>query len=197
MQTYSVKEASEKLGISTRAIQKRCLKSKVRKGNNKYLITDEHIERWYAEINSNEPTNEHSQSSSQNSLEKIKALQDENNALKKELSEYELKPNERIEVFTNEEYNLLQKRLQEWFTLQKEIEHKDKLFNSEKKGLNELLEHYKNQFEYQKKQSDKILEMHQTLIDTIQKQSTITIQRNIIEANEKDLVDRSSWKTKF
>jgi len=213
METYTVLEASKFLKISTRAVQKRCLKDKVRKGNNKYLITDEHLTNWYAEIKANElknepssrtnePTNERSQSSTQIDLH-IQSLQLENEALQKEidklkneLSEFDISPGERIEVFTNAEYDLLQTRLQEWFTLQKEIEHKDQLFNVEKKSLSELLDHYKNQFEYQKKQSDKILEMHQTLIDTIQKQSAITIQRNIIEAKEKDVVDRDTWKPK-
>jgi hypothetical protein len=58
MKTYSVVEASKKLGISTRAVQKRCFKAKIRKKSNRYLITEEHIKTWYAEITSNEPTNE-------------------------------------------------------------------------------------------------------------------------------------------
>ena len=95
MQTYSVKEASELLNISTRAVQKRCLKYKVRKGNNRYLITDEHIKEWYAEIKSNEPTNEptnepgepqneRSQGSTQIDLQ-IQSLQLENEALRQEI----------------------------------------------------------------------------------------------------------------
>ena len=59
MQTYSVKEASKELGISIRAVQKRCLKYNVRKKSNQYLITDEHIKTWYAEINqTNQRTNQ-------------------------------------------------------------------------------------------------------------------------------------------
>ena len=58
MSTYSVLEASEKLGISTRAVQKRCKKDVVRKQNNRYLITDLLLEKWREEIQSNEPTNE-------------------------------------------------------------------------------------------------------------------------------------------
>lgn len=46
MKTYSVKEASEILGIKVRAIQIRCKKEKVRKKNNKYLITEEIIKSW-------------------------------------------------------------------------------------------------------------------------------------------------------
>ena len=58
MSTYSVLEASEKLGISTRAVQKRCKKDVVRKKQNKYLITDLLLEKWREEIQSNEPTNQ-------------------------------------------------------------------------------------------------------------------------------------------
>lgn len=68
-------------------------------------------------------------------------------------------------------------------------QHQEQIFNVEKKSLNEILEHYKSQFEYQKTQSDKILQMHQKLIDTIEKQSAITIQRNIIEAKDKQIIN--------
>jgi hypothetical protein len=295
METYSVIEASEKLGISTRAVQKRCLKDNVRKKSNRYLITNEHIEKWFAEIKTNEPTNERSQDGTHElekninilettlrtleasyielkgelkkahaeieklddtvvfkgfqvetsakviknqkreietlkdelsskelafdvvsqvnedrgvEIEKLKALKpnqkiqkelndlkQENETLKDQLSEYDIADNERIEVFTNEDYQIFEQRLREWYSLQKDIEHKDELFDAKEKSLTELLEHYKNQFEYQKNQSTKILDMHQKLIDTIQKQSTITIQRQIIEAKEKDIIN-DEWKTK-
>jgi len=103
--------------------------------------------------------------------------------------------------YEEQEYEALEQRLIEWRTLQKEIEHKEEVFslkehhfNTENKSLSKTLKHYKNQFEYQKKQSTKILDMHQTLIDTIQKQSTITIQRNTIEAIEKNIVNPETWK---
>jgi len=212
MQTYSVKEASKELGISTRAVQKRCLKYNVRKKSNQYLITDEHIKTWYAEIQSNEPTNEPTnelanQQTNQLDLQ-VQSLQIENENLKQQVDDlknellgYDVKEGERIEVFTDAEYEVLEERLIEWQTLQKEIEHKEEVFslkehhfNTENKSLSKTLKHYKNQFEYQKKQSTKILDMHQTLIDTIQKQSTITIQRNTIEAIEKNIVNPDTWK---
>jgi predicted transcriptional regulator len=53
MKTYTTVEASEKLGITTRAIQKKCKTNNVRKKDNKYLITDKLLEEW------NEQTNEY------------------------------------------------------------------------------------------------------------------------------------------
>ena len=55
MKTYSAEEASVKLNISKRAIQKRCKKDNIRKKDNKYEITDLILERWAKEIESNEP----------------------------------------------------------------------------------------------------------------------------------------------
>jgi len=57
MITYSSKEAAVKLGVSTRAVQKRCIKAGVRKKDNMYLITDILLKKWQEEIKSNVPTN--------------------------------------------------------------------------------------------------------------------------------------------
>ncbi|NQV77526.1 MAG: hypothetical protein HQ490_04130 [Lutibacter sp.] len=64
---------------------------------------------------------------------------------------------------------------------------------AEKKSLNELYEHYKNQFEYQRNANEKILNMHQALIDVIGEQNKISIQRQKIEAKEKDVIN-DEWK---
>lgn len=271
MQTYSVKEASKKLGISTRAVQKRCVKDNIRKKSNQYLIQNEHLQKWFAEIEEKERTNEPkelgSQSGSQsgsldyqkieillkekkeeneslneekNNLEnhilklekkllefkiaiekktieiedfKRKSIQAENldreiklykskieNQDKeiKELKEdntYQLAPNERIELFTTEEYIDFERKLKEWHTLHKEIEYKTEIFGVEKKSLEEQKEFYKEQFNYQRKQAEKILEIHETLILHIQQQTTIEIQKTIIEAKEKGVINED-WKVK-
>ena len=57
MITYSALEASVKLNISKRAVQKRCKKDNIRKKDNKYSITDLVINKWAKEIKSNVPTN--------------------------------------------------------------------------------------------------------------------------------------------
>ena len=71
--------------------------------------------------------------------------------------------------------------------MQKELQHQEQLFSAEKKSLSELADHYKHQWEYQRKQAERILDMHQQLIDNIQKQSVIQLQRQAIEAKEKDV----------
>ena len=215
MKSYSVKEASNILGIKPRAVQHRCKRDNIRKKSNKYLITDEILDNWKqrdAETNAkaNATSNANANANATQLDLVVQSLQIENENLKKqvndlrnELSRFDIEEGERMEVFTDAEYEALEQRLIEWRTLQKEIEHKEEVFslkeqhfNTENKTLSKSLKHYKNQFEYQKKQSTKILDMHQTLIDTIQKQSTITIQRNTIEAIEKNIVNPDTWKPK-
>lgn len=119
-----------------------------------------------------------------------KRLRDSDNViseLKDELSTFNVGKNERIEVFTNEEYQILEQRLREWHEQEQKLKHQEQLFKVEKLSLKEMLKHYKSQFKYQKKQSEKILQMHQTLIDTINKQNLNTLQRNFIEAKDKGL----------
>jgi len=93
MKTYSVLEASEKLGVSTRAVQKRCKNAVVRKKDNKYLITDLLLEKWSEEIQSNEPPSEPLNSGTQELIKRIelqetyiKDLEEEIEELKKDLS---------------------------------------------------------------------------------------------------------------
>lgn len=44
--TYSVKEVSEILNISIRAVSKRCKAENIRKKDNAYLIKESHLENW-------------------------------------------------------------------------------------------------------------------------------------------------------
>ena len=215
MKSYSVKEASDILGIKPRAVQHRCKRDNIRKKSNKYLITDEILANWkQRDAETNAKTNATSNANATNLNERtqidlqVQSLQIENETLKQqldylknELSKFDIEEGERIEIFTDAEYEVLEQRLIEWRTLQQEIEHKQEVFslkeqhfNTEKESLSESLSHYKNQFEYQKIQSTKILDMHQTLIDTIEKQSTLAIQRNTIEAIEKNIVNPDTWK---
>ena len=46
MKTYTVKEASELTNLTVRSIQYKCKSEDIRKKLNRYLITDEHIEKW-------------------------------------------------------------------------------------------------------------------------------------------------------
>ena len=87
MNTYSVLEASEKLSISIRAVQKRCKKEVVRKKDNKYLITDLLLEKWSSEIQSNEPTNEPLNSGTQELIKRIELQETYIKDLEEELEE--------------------------------------------------------------------------------------------------------------
>ena len=192
MEYYNVKETALKLGLSTRAIQKRCIKTDVRKINNKYQISDETINVWRVEIEkANEPTNE---PTNQNKRTKahlhllIEELKKENTDLKEDLSQYEIEDNERLEVFTEENYNIFKNRLQEWDEQRLELKHKEELYKAETKSNKEITTHYRNLFEYQRKQNEKVLEMHQKLIDNIGLQLRHVSERNLIEAIEKKVV---------
>lgn len=83
MNTYSVLEAAEKLGISTRAVQKRCKKEVVRKKDNKYLITDLLLEKWSKKIQSNEPqTNQQNEPINNSTQKLLKTIELQNTYIK-------------------------------------------------------------------------------------------------------------------
>ena len=75
MNTYSALEASVKLNISKRAVQKRCKKDNIRKKDNKYLITDLVIEGWAKEIESNVPVREPSNIGTQDVAHSVADIQ--------------------------------------------------------------------------------------------------------------------------
>lgn len=186
MKIYSSKEASEILKVTDRTIRTYCQTWQVPKLKKSYQITENHLKEWSAYINEAPP---------EPASNKIKELEAIIRDLRAELKEFEIKDNEVIEVFSKDEYAIFEQRLTEWRLLQKELEKKEAYFREKLQDKNELLEHYKVQFEYQKRQSDKILEMHQKLIDTINQQTKLAIQRNVIEAKEKDIIN-NEWKSK-
>ena len=167
MKTYSALEASEILKVSKRAIQKRCRADSVRKKDNKYLITQEHIDLWKEKIiykkslNKSEATNEPSSRTKSEQLrtnsersrtsnershdstqkqtfnsfltnqpfKESSKLKEENASLREEIqelkerpSQIDIKPNERIEVFTNDEFVEFEKTLKEYKNLKKKAE---------------------------------------------------------------------------
>ena len=225
MVTYSVSEAADKLGISNRAVQKRCKKEEVRKKDNKYLITDLLLKKWNEEINSNVPTSvptnvptNHSTQDQNNRpfieylhqqpfkpnnkiIEENEALKLEIELLKEKLSKFDLKDNERIEVFTNEMYQVFEKRLLEWTTQKQAIEQQDRLERELNQKLiisditirskrEELTLHkdnaayYKAQAEYKDKQNNKLTASFDKLIETIATQSKDMFTKTAIEAKK-------------
>lgn len=184
IKTYSTKETAEILGIKERAVQTRCKKDNIRKKNNKYLITDLIISNWKQKKETN-ATQPQTQTQTQFDLE-IEALKLENADLKEQLAGYEIEENERIEVFTNEEYQLFQTRLIEWRTQQKEIEHQQELFDAKILTLEQSAEHYKNSYYYQRKQNEKLITMHEKLLDTIQLNSKEDFVKTVVDAKNTD-----------
>ena len=191
---YSISEVSEILKINPRTIQRVGKRHKVEKVDNRYIFKGsfllivfkdtikalsqgvEGLSQGVVEVSQDvEPL-----------LSKIKALENEIGALKMQLSIYEIEDNEVIEVFTKDEYKLFETRLIEWRYQQKEIEQKAIEIQDIKTTAKEDVAHYKNLFEYQRKQSDRILEMHEKLIVTIGEQTQSSIQRNHIEAKDKN-----------
>lgn len=189
---YSIKEVSEKLNIHPRKLNRIAVSHNFKKLDNRFLFPGDFLIEYFNLTDVKEMSKDVKTLSKD--VKGIEALNDRIKELEQELEQYEIADNERIEVFTNEEYSIFEQRLKEWYSLQKDIEHQQKLFDAEHKGINEIADHYKNQFEYQKKQNDKILEMHQKLIDTIEAQNKLAIQRNTIEAIDKKIINRDTWK---
>ena len=113
--------------------------------------------------------------------------------LKEELSGYEITENERLEVFTNEEYAKFEERLTQWrlqsqhiITQQKDNEHQQELFNAKVLTLEQSEEHYKNSYFYQRKQNERFIDMHEKLLDTIQLSGKEGFIKSVVEAKKTD-----------
>tara|TARA_B100000767_G_scaffold170794_1_gene159896 strand:- start:3151 stop:3582 length:432 start_codon:yes stop_codon:yes gene_type:complete len=89
--------------------------------------------------------------------------------------------NERIEVFSNEEYVQFENALIDYRHQKREIELKELHFKNELASKDEIVEHYKQQTQYQKEQSDRILSQMDNLIDAIRRRDTIeAVEKNVI-----------------
>jgi len=189
VEKYSIKEASNLLGISERAVKYyRGIYSSekfVISVDRNVFLTQSFIDvvAKNRELNariSNEPR-------TKEELLKLIAQQDaELSELKAIVLDYENsevfeKSNDgfRVEVFSQDEYNIFSERLIEWRIQRKELEAKDVHFES----LKEERDFIKVQLEYFKSSNDKILLQHQNLIEIIG-------QRNRIEAVEKGAIPR-------
>jgi hypothetical protein len=122
-------------------------------------------------------------------LQVIMKLENEKKELQELLKEYENsevfeKAGEgmRVEVFSQDEYNLFSERLTQWKIQRKELELQEK----EIKSLEEQKQFDRSQLEYFKKANDRIIEQHQKLIELIG-------QRNKIEAVEKEVIPKQPY----
>ena len=191
IKTYSTKETAEILGIKERAVQTRCKKDNIRKKDNKYLITDLIIADWKQKEEANAKPNANANANATQT--QIEDLEKEIAELKEELSGYEITENERLEVFTNEEYAKFEERLTQWrlqsqhiIDQQKDNEHQQELFNAKVLTLEQSAEHYKNSYFYQRKQNERFIDMHEKLLDTIQLSGKEGFIKSVVEAKKTD-----------
>jgi hypothetical protein len=191
---YTIKEASDMTGVSTRTLSRIAKKHNLKKIDNRYLFNGSFILKVFADelkdlarLGEDLAKDGEGLAKDNNAKDiEIAALKKEIEILKSNLQEYEISDDEVLEIFTKDDYKLFETRLIEWRYQQKEIEQKASEIQDIKTRGKEDVAHYKNLFEYQRKQSDRILEMHEKLIVTIGEQTQNSIQRNHIEAKDKN-----------
>ena len=187
---YSKSEVSELLNIHPRKLNRIAQRHKIEKVDNRYIFKGSFLITLFG-LDVSKSVQQVSKGvegftpNIEPLLVKIQELEVEVERLKNELSLYDISEGERLEVFTEDDYNTFTNRLKEWRTQQKELEQKAIEIQEVKIDAKENVAHYKNLFEYQRKQSDRILEMHEKLIVTIGEQTQSSIQRNHIEAKDK------------
>lgn len=172
MKYYTVKQASEILGVSERAIQKKCKKEKVWRKSNRYQISEENISNWRTISEQNSLSSLSSLSGvSSKIIELIKEIDNEDYILS--ILEA-IKDNKHLEEFTDEEYTAFEKRLIEAnFLADKVSQYKTEIIRME-----EYVKDYRNNIEYLKKSLDKRANETTILLETLK-------ERNFIEAKEK------------
>ena len=196
---YSIKDSSKITNIPERTLSRIALAENNRKIDGRYLFLGSQLEELIEKrLKKEKRLANPSPTARQNktlatlkdngevvSQEQYDALKTEIEALKDELSQYDIADNERIEVFTDEMYAEFEERLIDWKLQNQKIISQQETFDAKEKGLNDVVnlmteqaDHYKNQFQYQKEQATRILDMHEQLIKTIQ-------QNNFIEAKSK------------
>ena len=174
---YSIKDSSKITNIPERTLSRIALAENNRKIDGRYLFLGSQLEaliekRLRKEKRLANPSPTARQNKTLATLkdngevvtqEQYDALKTENEALKDELSQYDIADNERLELFTKEEYAKFEERLTQWRLQSQHIIAQQELFDSKEKGLNDVVslmteqaDHYKNQFQYQKEQATRI-----------------------------------------
>ena len=193
MKTFTMKEVSEMLGISYRAVRyyKDIFTNDVIQDGRIVLLSSRFIEKVR---NNRKPRSPHVDKKTKveykDELEAVtnkftKALQEQRDYYQKKLGtfidmDYDAE-NERLEVFTNEEYEKFEEALIDYRQQKREIELKELHFKKELASKDEVVEHYKQQSEYQKEQSDRILSQMDRLIEAIRRRDTIeAVEKNVI-----------------
>ena len=204
---YSIKDSSKITNIPERTLSRIALAENNRKIDGRYLFLGSQLEaliekRLRKEKRLANPSPTARQNKTLATLkdngevvtqEQYDALKTEIEALKNELSQYDISDNERLEVFTDEQYEVFKEQLSEWHIQNQQIRTQQDLFDAKEKGLNDVVslmseqaEHYKNQFEYQRKQNERFISMHEKLLDTIQLSGKEGFIKSVVEAKKTD-----------
>jgi hypothetical protein len=213
---YNKNEVSELLNVHPRKLNRIAQKNNIEKVDNRYIFKGSFLIEYFKLDVSKEMSRVSKVSRDFQEIPTEAAPTTE--ALKKlietftisEIQELELKMKEKnelsnignlwfvkkglkIQEYTPTEYDLAYQRLTEWRVQQKEIEKQAAEISEIKVSSTERVEHYKNLFEYQRKQSDSILRIHEKLVTSINELTNANIQRNVIEAKEKGVIN-DDWK---
>lgn len=185
MKFYTLKEASELLNISYRAVRyyKDIYTNDIKREGKLIYVNDAFIEK----VKKNRKVNENKIKEKRTKKELLQEIED----LKEQLSQYNIKDNERLEVFTLEDYEIFKERLTEWRLQRQELELKDKHFAETIKSKDELTEHYKNQYYYQRQLASNQLKQIEKLIETVGQTLRNQSERARIEAVEKKVIKGS------
>jgi len=206
---YTIKEASEIAGVSQRTIRywmnySAFYSEIIIEGKKKY-VTDKFIERLKTvrkdiDAKSNVTSTSKTKKELLAEIEQLKKstgvnIPDTEEAIYDLISEliYRLRAignTDKIEVFSEDEYNQFQDALREYKHLEKNIKQQEVYFEEIKASKDEIIEHYKNQFEYQRQLADKQLNQMDTLLNYLKQRGEREGERAYIEAVEKQVIGR-------
>ena len=206
---YTIKEASEIAGVSERTIRywmnySAFYSEIILQGKKKY-VTDKFIERLQIvrkdiDVKSNVTSTSKTKKELLAEIEQLKKstgvnIPETEEAIYDLISEliYRLRAignTDKIEVFSEDEYNQFQDALREYKHLEKNIKQQEVYFEEIKASKDEVIAHYKNQFEYQRQLADKQLTQMDTLLTYLKQRGEREGERAYIEAVEKKVITR-------
>ena len=132
---YSIKDSEKITNIPKRTLSRYALKNNNRKIDGRYLFLGSQLEELIEKrLKKKQKREKPSPTPRQNKTlatlkdngevvtkEVYNILKEENNALKDELSQYDISDNERLEVFTDEQYEVFKEQLSEWHIQNQQI----------------------------------------------------------------------------
>jgi hypothetical protein len=191
---YTLKEAQQVLGVTYRTVRyyKEQYREHVKGTGRDTRVSSKFIEKvqYNRKSNTNRITDSKTKRQYKEELEQMelkykKAVQEQKNIYEQRLDkfkdyDYDVE-NERLEVFTNEDYPKFEAALQEWKVQKVKLEEQKKSFDVAISSKEELIVHYRTQADYQKKQADRILDQMEKLIDAIKRRDTIeAVEKKVI-----------------